>query len=169
MGPWVLINANWYKIGWANATRKIPLPRDSVEVLYSSHMLEHLDRVEARLFLREVKRVLEPGGIVRLVVPDIALHVRKYAEGGDADLFLEETYMCVSRPRGIAAHLRAVLVGARHHHWMYDEKSLCKLLRECGFDDPIRQSAGSTRIRDPGPLDLSEREDESLYVEARKV
>jgi hypothetical protein len=30
-------------ISWANACRRIPVPNESVEVLYTSHMLEHLD------------------------------------------------------------------------------------------------------------------------------
>jgi hypothetical protein len=39
-------------IRWADATKKIPLPNDAVDVLYSSHMLEHLDRKGAEIFWR---------------------------------------------------------------------------------------------------------------------
>jgi hypothetical protein len=38
---------------WADGTKHIPEAKGSVEVVYSSHMLEHLDRVETRAFLRE--------------------------------------------------------------------------------------------------------------------
>src|SRR5262245_45917183 len=58
-------------IRYANAARRIPLANGSVEVLYSSHMMEHLDRAEARVFLREAYRVLSPGGYIRLVLPDL--------------------------------------------------------------------------------------------------
>src|SRR5688572_23572221 len=47
-------------VRWADVTRKIPYGDSSVDVVYSSHMLEHLDREEARRFLEEVLRVLRP-------------------------------------------------------------------------------------------------------------
>src|SRR2546426_1159886 len=49
-------------IRWADATKHIPLPDQSVEVLYTSHMVEHLDRTAVRRFLREARRVLAPNG-----------------------------------------------------------------------------------------------------------
>ncbi|MEC7626757.1 MAG: methyltransferase domain-containing protein [Verrucomicrobiota bacterium] len=57
-----------------------PLPFDdhSFDVLYSSHFLEHLGDPEARSFLRECMRVLKPGGILRLVVPNLEDIARDY-------------------------------------------------------------------------------------------
>jgi predicted SAM-dependent methyltransferase len=156
------------RVSLADGTKKIPLPDGSVGVLYSSHMVEHLDREEAKRFLHEAWRVLAPGGIIRLAVPDIKKQVKQYLETGDADQFVEATYLTVSRPRRFSERLRLVLIGARHHHWMYDEKSLCMLLQKCGFKDAASIEPGRTRISDPGSLDLRERESESLYVEATK-
>lgn len=51
---------------WADAARRIPLPDNSVEVLYTSHMVEHLDREEAKRFMQEAYRVLTPNGIIRI-------------------------------------------------------------------------------------------------------
>ena len=45
----------------------------SVDGGYHSHVLEHLDRPVAREFLKETLRVLRPGGICRIVVPDLNL------------------------------------------------------------------------------------------------
>ena len=47
-------------------------------MLYSSHFLEHLRDPEARSFLRECMRVLKPGGILRLVVPNLEDIARDY-------------------------------------------------------------------------------------------
>src|ERR1700674_4674361 len=44
-----------HTIEWADATTRIPLPSRSVEVLYTAHMLEHLDREEVRRFLLEAR------------------------------------------------------------------------------------------------------------------
>src|SRR6185295_1213203 len=58
-------------IKWADATNRIPVSPHSVDVLYTCHMREHLDQEEVQAFLKEVLRVMKPGGIIRVVVPDI--------------------------------------------------------------------------------------------------
>lgn len=153
-------------IRWADAARHIPLPDGSVEVLYSSHMLEHLDQAEARLFLAEAKRVIRKGGIIRIVVPDLEKIVDKYNRDKDADQLILAMHVCVARPRGLLQRLRMAVVGARHHQWMYDGRSLVSLLQECGFSDAVVLPSGETTVKNSGPLDLREREDESVYVEA---
>jgi predicted SAM-dependent methyltransferase len=157
-----------FNIEYADATKKIPLPDDSVEVLYSSHMLEHLDREEARLFLKEAWRVLKPGGIIRLVVPDLEKLVEEYLTSKDADKFIEKTLLGKRKPKSIKEKLYYLIVGDRGHFWMYDGKSLCKLLTEIGFKRVTILPPGKTMIPDPGPLNLREREDESVYVEGVK-
>ena len=78
------------------------MPR-SVAAVYSSHMIEHLDRDEARAFLEEVWRVLSPGGIVRIAAPDLSLLIRDYGETGDADEFVTGTHMGLSGPPDFGA------------------------------------------------------------------
>lgn len=158
-----------HDILWADATRRIPLPDNSVDVLYSSHMLEHLDRVEAGLFLAEANRVLVPGGMLRLALPDLEKIVATYRANGDADAFVESAHMCAPRPRSLLARLKNLVTGARHHHWMYDGASLSKLVAAHGFRDATVLESGETGIENHEPLDLREREDESVYVEAAKV
>ena len=155
-------------IQWANVTKVIPLANCSVEVLYSSHMLEHLDRLEALRFLKEAKRVLANDGLIRLAVPDIRKKALSYIESNDADAFIASTHMCVPRPKSLLQRVLTLIVGTRHHQWMYDGNSLSKLLTEAGFSDPVVLPAGQTRINFTETLDLWEREDESVYVEAKK-
>jgi predicted SAM-dependent methyltransferase len=153
-------------IQWGDA-RHLPVSANSIEVLYTSHMLEHLDRTAAEDFLRDATRVLVPGGHIRIAVPDLRRRVDKYLADGDADKFLDSMYLAVPTPRGIFRKLKYLVVGARHHAWMYDEVSLSKLLVAAGFKEVVSLPAGSTNIPDPGPLDLRQREDDSVYVEAR--
>ncbi len=156
------------RIEWADATTRIPLPDGSVEVLYSSHMLEHLDRQDAVHFLREARRVLMPGGTLRVSVPDVGRHVARYLETGDADELIDRMHTCVPRPRSALGRLREAAIGPRHHQWMYDGRSLVRLLQAEGFLDPVALPPGQTTIASPEPLDLRERADESVYVEALK-
>jgi predicted SAM-dependent methyltransferase len=160
--------AQAHKIEHGDVTKRLPLADNSVEVLYSSHMIEHLDRDEMDCFLREAMRVLQPGGILRLAFPDIRLYVRQYLEHQDADQFVADTLMAQQRPKSWAEKLSMLLVGSRHHLWMYDGNSLCRLLTRIGFVNAASLASGETRIPSPAPLDLCERAYASAYVEAEK-
>jgi SAM-dependent methyltransferase len=153
-------------IRWADAVKQIPEMTHTVDVLYSSHMLEHLDRREAEVFLREARRVLKSGGIIRLAVPDIRYHVELYMRNQDADQFIEGTWLGRNTIAAWKDRVRWLFVGDRAHKWMYDGKSLCRLLTEAGFRDAKVVEAGKTTIPEPGALDLHERFPESVYVEA---
>ncbi len=58
----------------------LPFAPESFSVVYHSHLLEHLPRERALPFIRECFRVLIPGGILRVVVPDLETIVRLYLE-----------------------------------------------------------------------------------------
>ncbi len=131
-------------------------------------MIEHLDRYEMDHFLKEAMRVLQPGGTIRLVFPDIQHYVQKYLQNRDADEFVAGTLMTQSRPRTLAERLHMLFVGARHHLWMYDGESLSRLLTHHGFVNASPLPAGQTKMADCGALDLSERSENSGYVEAEK-
>jgi hypothetical protein len=161
--------ASQKKIRWADAVRRIPVPDSVARVLYSSHMLEHLDPEEAKGFLKEARRVLIPGGVLRLAVPDLSLLARRYAADGDADAFVNATLLADAKPRTLRERLKRAWIGGRHHYWMYDGKSLAYLLVRHGFHDAQVMSPGATMIPNPGNLDLHERVDESVYVEAKRA
>ena len=60
-----------------NFLNGLPFPDETFEVIYSSQVLEHFDKVNGHKLLLECRRVLMPGGILRIVVPDledIAVH-----------------------------------------------------------------------------------------------
>lgn len=65
-------------------TRRLPFNDDVCNVCYSSHVLEHMPRCYAPRFIKEVCRILEPQGIVRIVVPDLEGIVRRYLRELDA-------------------------------------------------------------------------------------
>jgi len=61
-------------------TRGIPFPDASFEVVYHSHVLEHFSKSKAPHFIGECVRVLKPGGVLRVVVPDLEQIVRLYVD-----------------------------------------------------------------------------------------
>jgi len=56
----------------------LPLASNAADACYSSHVLEHLTRAEADPFIEEQFRVLRPGGVIRVVVPDLEVMCRDY-------------------------------------------------------------------------------------------
>ena len=58
--------------------RGLPFADETFDVVYGSHVLEHLEPAEAIRLLNECFRVLKPNGIVRVVVPDLETIVRLY-------------------------------------------------------------------------------------------
>ena len=61
-------------------TKPLPYGDATVDFVYASHVLEHLDLQEANALLLEIHRVLKSSGIVRLVVPDLEEVARSYLE-----------------------------------------------------------------------------------------
>lgn len=74
-----------------NVLDGLPFPDSSFDVVYHSHVLEHFSKSSGIFLMQECFRVLSPGGIVRVVVPDLEEIVRQYlknlsrALAGEAD------------------------------------------------------------------------------------
>lgn len=102
---------------------------NSVELIYCSHALEYFDREQAALVLKEWYRILEPGGLLRLAVPNFEALIRVYQMTGELTSVLGPLYgkMCIDTSNG-----KNVL----YHKTTYDLASLSKLLIQCNFVEP---------------------------------
>jgi SAM-dependent methyltransferase len=56
----------------------LPLPDETVDFVYLSHVFEHFTRRDGSRLLEDIRRVLKPGGHIRVVVPDLELLARNY-------------------------------------------------------------------------------------------
>lgn len=65
-----LVPANRNVLG-CDIRKGLPFPANRFEAVYHSHLLEHLPPHEGEALVRECYRVLKPGGILRIVVPDL--------------------------------------------------------------------------------------------------
>ncbi len=61
-----------------NLIKGIPFPDNTFDVVYHSQVLEHIPKEQAPAFIKECFRVLKPGGIIRVVVPDLENIVDEY-------------------------------------------------------------------------------------------
>lgn len=85
-------HAAWVNLDFAPADRSIlqydarerlPFEDASFAAVYHSHLLEHLSRDAGRAFMRQCFRVLRPGGILRVAIPDLESIARLYLENLD--------------------------------------------------------------------------------------
>jgi predicted SAM-dependent methyltransferase len=67
----------------ANFFQRVPLADGEADVVYHSHVLEHLTYDGGRAFLKDCARVLKPGGTLRIVVPDLEAFARDYVAAVD--------------------------------------------------------------------------------------
>ncbi len=142
--------------------RRLRFPEGSLNAFYSSHTLEHLPRRHCLDLMNRVRGWLRPGGVVRVVLPDLRRMGEAYAAGViDADTFLRKTYLATE-----SNSLVWRLIGGGVHHWMYDAASFGKLLQRLGFREVQQTEFGMSRLAELSRLDIKERRHESFYIEA---
>jgi len=181
-----------------NLAKGIPYETESVDVVYHSHMLEHLDRDIAENFLYEVKRVLKTGGIHRIVVPDLEKACLDYIahisvcennkdESSKHDLYIaklleqsvrKEAHGTAQQKLFRRFFENIILGDARArgetHQWMYDRINLRSKLFNCGYKEVYIQNYNTSLIKNWSEykLDVDEKgkqyKAESLYIEAIK-
>src|SRR3984893_10399938 len=117
-------------VRFGDIVRGLPIPDGSVQGIYASHVLEHLSYADFWRALDHTFRLLRPGGIFRLVVPDLKSRAQKYVERletgqTDANSWFWRSARLGSEgsPRGPVALARS-LIGRSAHLWMWDEISL---------------------------------------------
>lgn len=181
-----------------NLAKGIPFASNTVDVVYHSHMFEHLDRNLVDGFLLEVKRVLKPGGIHRIVVPDLECLCRRYldhvtecvsnkTEYARHDEWIAEIIeQCVrkeafgtsQKPPMVRFIENLILGDARErgetHQWMYDHINLTHALLRTGYHDVTVHRYDTSNIPNWNSfsLDLDTHGNQykpgSLYIEAIK-
>jgi predicted SAM-dependent methyltransferase len=162
-----LISTDKASIPWAatifihDVRKPLPFPDDSAEVIYSSHLLEHLYSDEARKLIRECFRVLAAGGVLRIVVPDLGAIIREYLGEkpiGEHSRELESMQPADRVNRRLLMRTPAAPNGNflnriytewknfHEHKWMYDCNSLKALLESAGFVEVAEMPMHTSRI-----------------------
>lgn len=109
----------------------LPFNTSSVDLIYTSHMLEHFNYREGLAILRDCRRVIKADGAMRIMVPDAKLLNDMYAKGTDLSRFNELNDGCEVAPTQ-AAKLWAMLHDG--HSATYDAETMIHFLKEAGFE-----------------------------------
>ncbi|MGD0602580.1 MAG: methyltransferase domain-containing protein [Streptosporangiaceae bacterium] len=150
--------------------KPLPFAAGCVDWVYAEHLIEHVQPSVAIGWLSEVRRILAPGGLLRLTTPDLAKYAESYVRD---DGFLAKhrrrlRSMRVGPPmpdrRAFMFNQIFYLYG---HRWLYDLEELRYVLARAGFEPgavhsyPFRSGARP----DVAALDSVLRNDETIYVE----
>lgn len=153
-----------------DVTHPLPAEDGAFDWAYSEHLIEHITQAQAVVWLKDVRRVLKPGGLLRLTTPDLERYAAAYLARDDA-FFAEHSRLI--RQFGLPAMptRRAFMVNQIFqfwgHRWIYDFDELVHVLALAGFSrEAVRRRAfqdGATL--EVTALDSDVRRDETIYVE----
>ena len=142
----------------------MPFKDSTVDLIYSCHMLEHLDKNETRIFFSESFRVLKPNGVMRIVVPDFQKLIDNYKSDEDVDKFIYDSCLVGKKPKTLIKKIQYLIQGHRWHHQMFNKDSL-RNFKKLKFSDVELMKPGKTKINYKTSIDLDERKNNSLYFE----
>jgi predicted SAM-dependent methyltransferase len=175
------VNYNHHDVVYVNLNRNWSYKSEMIDLVYASHLFEHLDKKAVDLFLQESFRVLKHSGTIRLVVPDLYQIAKKYVVEFEMN---EKTDPSVDFMWAINMHregqyktgwnlknLLAWIQGYPHQHkFMYDSKSIQLLLEKYGFQSIRFCSYGKSEyINEIQDVEGTKESYLSVYIEAKKA
>lgn len=142
----------------------IPYEDNSVDIIMSNHLIEHLTRDEGKRFLAESYRALKPKGIIRISTPDTKFLTKQYV----ANKIMNYKYINLgveTADDDAEAYYNLLLSG---HKTVYDEEGLMKLLEKIGFKNIKRCSPFTSRHNSIQTQTLTTHPSISIVLEAEK-
>lgn len=150
--------------------KPLPYHDGSVDAIYAGELWEHFEPEDALRLSKECFRVLRPGGVIRVCVPDGEEFWRNYLLKIDEELKKQPPERDVERVRGhVEMYFRDICTKrswlksfGHFHKWQYDEVQLVEHFRQCGFDTVERKKFRDSRIAGIADVERSD----FLIVEA---
>jgi predicted SAM-dependent methyltransferase len=173
--PKLHIGGGWHRLdGWLNtdielipdvmrmdATQRFPFADRTFYFVYTEHMIEHVAYQKAVYMLRECHRVMQEGGVIRVVTPDLAAIVGLYGGKLCADQQEYLSWFCQTFAQECPpSPVSAINAMFRQwgHQFIYDEKTLADSMLAAGFGSIERCALGESRH-----LDLQHMENQQRY------
>jgi predicted SAM-dependent methyltransferase len=136
---------------YLDATKTLPFPNNTFDYVFSEHMIEHIPYQAAMGLIKEIYRVVKPGGRVRVSTPDLSFLINLYTQDKSdlqlryitwaTDSFLKGTKL----PDALSDADTFVInnfVRNWGHQFIYDQKTLWNAFAQCGFSEIERCNPG---------------------------
>jgi predicted SAM-dependent methyltransferase len=171
-GPRGLTSDNWINVDGCkdinvdycmDFNKKFPFSDNCLDGIFCEHVLEHFNIENGQRLLRECFRVLQPGGCLRIIVPDGEKIMKAYFDN-PSELLDQRSVATSCAMEAVNSYFRQ-----RYEHQIaYDEELLEQQISLAGFTRVSRVSFGKGNFSGAVIIDNEKYEWESLYVEAVK-
>jgi predicted SAM-dependent methyltransferase len=135
-------------VAYMDATETFPFESNSLDYVFSEHMIEHVSYEGGRKMLQECYRTLKPGGKIRIATPDLNTVLRVLTDSEHADVqryirFYIDRFVGPSVPYDPAQMIN-ILFYQFGHQFIYNESSLAHALQQAGFTQIQRCTVGDS-------------------------
>jgi hypothetical protein len=169
---WVITNVNAVARNYMDATTTWPIEDEAVQFVFSDNVIEHIPLEAGRTMLAEAYRCMVPGGVIRIVTPDIRRHVELYLAGSSSvDHPVADAYRNLGLTVEYPVDLIRIPIGCFGHHqgYLYDFETLEIELKRAGFHSVVQCEMGESAYPELRGLDKrDDQEGAQLVVEATR-
>jgi len=159
-----------YTIIFLDVTEKFPFEDESIDYIFSEHMIEHVYEKDGLHCLQECLRVLKPGGVVRTVAPSRTFYETHRDDHSEFTvnycrrILNRETFL------GAANQIAQRSLGEQGHYWVPTLEMLIDQHKKAGFQDVKECTYAESEHKELNGVDLVDglREHESIVVEGTK-
>jgi predicted SAM-dependent methyltransferase len=148
-GAWYTKNSTRFprNVRYGNIAYGLNGVDDYYDACYCSHVLEHLSKDEFDIAIENVQKYLKPGGVFRLIMPDLHKYVTTYLNNYNRDYeyssteFINQTLLGTQefRKRNLLSIIKNGLSNSRHI-WLWDDITTMEALKQAGFDGITKRS-----------------------------
>jgi predicted SAM-dependent methyltransferase len=138
------------------------LPSEAYDIIFTSHMLEHIPHFRLEKTIAEFNRIMRAGGVIRILVPDLRKAAKAYV-ARDKSFFSGSRHY--SDHMGIgASFLRLIvspggqtlalsremdeIIGGYAHLHAFDFEMLKTVLEKYGFEDVVESKPGESAVEE---------------------
>lgn len=131
-----------------DATKPFPFEDATFDYVYSEHMIEHIPWTDGLFMLRECRRVLKPGGAIRIATPDMKVLLDLY-RGAEQPLarrymhWITDTFL-----EGVPVYKPQFVINNAFTNWghrfLYDAEVMGMALTDCGFRNVRQVTSGES-------------------------
>jgi SAM-dependent methyltransferase len=136
------------RVCFLDASKRFPIDDGTFDYVFCEHMIEHVSWHDGQIMLKECRRVLKPGGKIRLSTPDLEVQIGLFKKPLSP---IQEAYIKQTTDtliRGVGVYKPSLVINNAFYNWghrcIYDGDLLETSLRSAGFVDPTRCRTGES-------------------------
>ena len=136
------------QVFFLDATRRFPIDDATFDYVFCEHMIEHISWHDGQIMLRECRRILKPGGKIRLSTPDLEVQIDLFKKplAPQQETYIKQTTDTLIK--GVSVYKPSFVINNAFHNWgprfIYDGDLLDMSLRNAGFVEPQRCRTGDS-------------------------